>query len=80
MESRLIEENGRVHFMTKRLTVKWRKIHTQTLCAIQHYDFAEYYVLQLRTAISDHRQLKLTHEAEQMYKRMVFNVIARNCG
>jgi serine/threonine-protein kinase HipA len=81
MESRLIEENGRVHFMTKRFDRKnGEKIHTQTLCAIQHYDFANITSYSYEQLFQTMRQLKLTYaEAEQMYKRMVFNVIARNC-
>jgi serine/threonine-protein kinase HipA len=81
MESRLIEENGRVHFMTKRFDRKnGEKIHTQTLCAIQHYDFANITSYSYEQLFQAMRQLKLTYaEAEQMYKRMVFNVIARNC-
>lgn len=81
MESRLIEENSRVHFMTKRFDRKDRnKIHSQTLCAIQHYDYANITSYSYEQVFQTMRQLKLTYaEAEQMYKRMIFNVIARNC-
>ncbi len=81
MESRLIEENGRVHFMTKRFDRKsGEKIHTQTLCAIQHYDFANIMSYSYEQVFQTMRQLRLSYaEAEQMYRRMVFNVIARNC-
>ncbi|HCC95652.1 MAG TPA: toxin HipA [Flavobacteriaceae bacterium] len=82
MESRLIEENNRVHFMTKRFDrIKGnQKVHAQTLCALQHYDFANITSYSYEQVFQTMRQLKLTYaEAEQMYKRMVFNVIARNC-
>lgn len=81
MESRLIEENSRAHFMTKRFDRKnGEKIHTQTLCALQHYDFANITSYSYEQLFQTMRQLKLTYaEAEQMYKRMIFNVIARNC-
>lgn len=81
MESRLIEENNRVHFMTRRFDRKnGEKIHSQTLCAIQHYDFANITSYSYEQVFQTMRQLRLTYaEAEQMYKRMVFNVIARNC-
>lgn len=81
MESRLIQENNRVHFMTKRFDRKnGEKIHSQTLCAIQHYDFANITSYSYEQIFQTMRQLRLTYaEAEQMYKRMVFNVIARNC-
>lgn len=82
MESRLIEENNRVHFMTKRFDrIKGnQKIHSQTLCAIQHYDFANITSYSYEQVFQTMRQLRLSYaEAEQMFKRMVFNVIARNC-
>ncbi len=82
MESRLIEENDRVHFMTKRFDrVKAnQKLHSQTLCALQHYDFANITSFSYEQIFQTMRQLRLSYaEAEQMFKRMVFNVIARNC-
>ncbi len=81
MESRLIEENNRVHFMTKRFDRKdGNKIHSQTLCAIQHYDYANITSYSYEQVFQTMRQLKLNYaEAEQMFKRMVFNVISRNC-
>lgn len=76
----LYEENNRAHFMTKRFDRKGtKKIHMQTLCAIAHYDYnaAGYYSYE--QAFEVMRRLKLPHnEMEQLYKRMVFNVIARN--
>lgn len=41
MPSRLLEENGRAHFMTKRFDRKGGQIkhHIQTFCAIKHFDF-----------------------------------------
>jgi len=82
MESRLIEENNRAHFMTKRFDRidGHQKIHVQTLCAIQHYDFANITSYSYEQVFQTMRQLRLSYaEAEQMFKRMVFNVIARNC-
>lgn len=82
MESRLIQENNRVHFMTKRFDrVKGnQKLHSQTLCALQHYDFANITSYSYEQIFQTMRQLRLTYsEAEQMYRRMVFNIIARNC-
>lgn len=82
MESRLIEEKHRVHFMTKRFDRVGgnQKVHTQTLCALQHYDFANITSYSYEQVFQTMRLLRLTYaEAEQMYKRMVFNVVARNC-
>lgn len=41
-ECRLLEENGRAHFMSRRFDRQnGAKQHTQTLCAMQHLDFKQ---------------------------------------
>lgn len=80
-ESRLLEENGRAHFMTRRFDrVKGKeKLHVQTLCAMQHFDFSMLGAYSYEQVFQTIRKLRLSAKAnEQMYKRMVFNVIARN--
>lgn len=82
MESRLVEENDRAHFMTKRFDrVNGNdKLHLQTFCGLQHYDYTRITSYSYEQLFQTMRQLKLTYaEAEQMYRRMVFNVVARNC-
>jgi serine/threonine-protein kinase HipA len=82
MESRLIEEEGRAHFMTRRFDRKNgnQKLHVQTFCAIQHYDFNKITSFSYEQLFQTMRQLKLSYaDAEEMYRRMVFNVLARNC-
>lgn len=82
MESRLIEENNRVHFMTKRFDRENgdQKIHTQTFCALQHYNYNNITSYSYEQLFQTMRQLRLDYkEAEEMYKRMVFNVLAKNC-
>lgn len=82
MESRLIEEEGRAHFMTKRFDRRngSQKLHVQTFCAIQHYDFNQISSYSYEQLFQTMRQLRLSYaEAEQMYRRMLFNVFARNC-
>ncbi len=82
MESELLEENGRAHFMTKRFDREKgaTKHHIQTFCAIQHYDFNEVRSYSYEQLFQTMRILRLPYpDAEQMYRRMVFNVIARNC-
>lgn len=81
-ESRLIEEEGRAHFMTKRFDRRNgnEKLHMQTFCAMQHYDFNKITSYSYEQLFQTMRQLKLSYaEAEQMYRRMVFNIFARNC-
>ena len=82
---RLLEENGRAHFMTRRFdrevvegaTVKH---HLQTLCAMDQLDFrqrATHSYSQLFMAIA---RLKLGDAATgQAFRRMAFNGMARNC-
>jgi len=79
-ECSLLEENGRAHFLTKRFDRKnGEKIHMQTLCGLAHYDYNIAGAYSYEQAFSVMRQLRLNKaEAIQQYRRMVFNVIARN--
>lgn len=82
MPSRLLEENGRAHFMTKRFDRNGgeEKYHVQTFCAIKHFDFNLVNSFSYEQLFQCMRELKLSYaDAEQMFRRMVFNVIARNC-
>jgi len=82
MPCRLLKENGRAHFMTKRFDREGShtKHHTQTFCAIKHFDYNQINSYSYEQLFQTMRELKLTYaEAEQMFRRMVFNVIARNC-
>ena len=78
-ECRLLTEGRKAHFMTKRFdrTETGEKIHTQTLCAIGNFDRDERYSYEQIFQVI--RQMSLPYsELEQMYKRMIFNVLARN--
>jgi serine/threonine-protein kinase HipA len=79
-ECRLHKENGRAHFLTKRFDrAGGDKIHMQTLCGIAHYDFNMAGAYGYEQAFDVMRRLGLDHaQAVQQYKRMVFNVLARN--
>ena len=82
MDCQLLEENGRAHFMTKRYDRQGgrTKHHVQTWCAMEHYDFNEMGSFSYEQLFQTMRKLGLDYqEAEQMYRRMCFNVIARNC-
>lgn len=81
-ESILLEENDRAHFMTKRFdrTEENIKYHTQTFCALRHYDFNEVNLYSYEQLFETMRLLSLPYpQAEQLFRRMVFNVMARNC-
>lgn len=82
MESELLEENGRAHFMTKRFDrVHGKdKIHVQSFCAMRHYDFRDINIYSYEDLFETMRLLVLPYpQAEDLFRRMVFNVIARNC-
>jgi serine/threonine-protein kinase HipA len=76
----VLEENGRAHFMTKRFDREGNvKHHIQSLCGLQHYDFNDMYGYSYEQVFKTMRLLRLTYpEAEQMFRRMVFNVLATN--
>jgi len=78
---RLFEENGRRHFMTKRFDrlVGGEKLHMQSLCGLAHYDFNQAGAHGYEQALQVIRRLGLPMEAiEEQFRRMVFNIIARN--
>jgi serine/threonine-protein kinase HipA len=82
---RLLEENGRAHFMTKRfdredIRGKSHKLHVQTLCALNHLDFRQRGTHAYEQLFMTVGKLGLDDEAKsQTFRRMAFNVMARNC-
>ena len=79
-ECRLYRENGRAHFMTRRFDrVNGEKLHMQTLCGLAHYDFNMLHAYSYEQAFGIMRRLRLPYtDAEEFFRRMVFNVVARN--
>lgn len=80
-ECRLFKENGRSHFMTRRFDRRagGEKLHMQSLCAMAHYDFNMAGAYSYEQALLVMRQLQLPMQAiEQQFRRMVFNIVARN--
>ncbi len=80
-ECRLLEENGRRHFMTKRFDRPGGdvKLHMQSLGALAHYDFNQAGAYAYEQALLVIRRLGLPmRDVEQQFRRMAFNVIARN--
>jgi serine/threonine-protein kinase HipA len=79
-ESRLLEEHGRAHFLTKRFDRhNGKKYHMQSLCGLAHYDFNLPGAYSYEQAFAVMRKLRLSKaEAVQQYRRMILNVIARN--
>ncbi len=80
-QCRLMEENNRAHFMTKRFdrSDEGQKMHMQTLCALGHHDFNTPGETSYEQAFLMCRQLGLgMADKEQLFLRMVFNVFAYN--
>lgn len=79
-ECSLIEENGRAHFLTKRFDrIGREKLHMQTLCGIAHYDYRLLRGYSYEQAFNVMRGLRLSYqEAQEMFRRVVFNVVVRN--
>jgi serine/threonine-protein kinase HipA len=80
-ECRLLEEGTRAHFMTKRFDRRsdGSKFHLQSLCAIAHFDFNDPGAYSYEQAFQVNRELRLPyHDMDQLFRRMVFNVLARN--
>ena len=78
---RLLEENGRRHFMTRRFDrgEDGSKRHMQSLAGLAHFDFNRPGAHSYEQAFLVMRRLGLgTPAVEQMFRRMVFNVVARN--
>lgn len=80
-ECRLLEENNRSHFMTRRFDrlEGGEKLHMQSLCALAHFDFNMASAYSYEQALQTIRKLGLPMQAiEEQFRRMVFNIVARN--
>lgn len=78
---RLFEENGRRHFMTRRFDRPDadRKLHMQSFSAMAHVDRDDWGSSTYERILLTMRRLDLGMEAiEEQFRRMAFNVIARN--
>ncbi|MBG0758390.1 toxin HipA [Vibrio cidicii] len=80
MPCRLLHEGNRRHFITQRFDrIKNSKVHVQTLNGLAHIDYKKPGSFSYAELFGIARQLKLSAvEAEQLFKRMTFNIIARN--
>lgn len=80
-DCRLLEENGRAHFMTRRFDrTAEGKVHMQTLCAMAELDFNQRATHDYSQYFQTIDRLGLGHEARaEGFRRMVFNLYAANC-
>lgn len=80
-DCRLFEEKGRRHFMTKRFdrVEHGAKLHMQSLGAIAHFDFNNPMAHSYEQALIVIQRLGLgMADIEEQFRRMAFNIIARN--
>lgn len=80
-ECRLLEENGRRHFMTRRFDRPdgGGKLHMQTVGALDQVSYNEPGAYSYEQVMLLIRRLGLgTPVVEQQFRRMVFNIVARN--
>jgi len=78
--SELLMDGERAHFMTRRFDrVGNKKCHMISLCALDHADYKKPGTYSYEQLLAVARQLRLPRQdAIEIYRRMVFNVIARN--
>ena len=80
-DCRLLEENGRAHFMTRRFdrTPGGGKLHLQSLCGIAHFDFNRAGAYSYEQAFQVARRLGLPQtDLTELFRRAVFNILSRN--
>lgn len=80
-ECRLFEAHGRRHFMTRRFDrlEGGAKLHMQSLAALAHLDFNLAGAHSYEQALLVTRRLGLSmDDLEEQFRRMCFNVVARN--
>lgn len=80
MPCHLLPEGQRRHFITQRYDrVGNEKVHVQTLNGLAHVDYQKPGSFSYAELFAVLRQLKLSAvDAEQLFRRMVFNIVARN--
>lgn len=80
MPCHLLPDGNRRHFLTQRFDRSGNnKIHVQTLNGLAHVDYKKPGSFSYAELFGIARQLRLSAtEAQQLLKRMVFNIIARN--
>ena len=80
MPCRLLPEGNRRHFITRRFDrLGNQKLHVQTLNGLAHVDYKQPGSFSYAELLSVARQLRLSAtEAEQLVRRMIFNIVARN--
>lgn len=80
-ECRLLQENGRSHFMTRRFDrdAAGGKRFVQTFAALQHYDYYESGAYSYEQLFATMKRLRVPAASmEQQFRRVVFNLVGCN--
>ena len=80
-DSRILNENGRSHFLTKRFdrTENGGKLHMQSFAALEHLDYKQAGAYSYEQVFMTIKKLNLKMETlEEQFRRMIFNILARN--
>jgi serine/threonine-protein kinase HipA len=81
-DCRLLQEHGRAHFMTRRFDRDAGNLrhHVQTLCAMSHIDYKKIGTNSYAQLFDTANLLHLPYsDREEIFRRMSFNVMGRNC-
>ena len=81
-DCRLLKENGRAHFMTRRFDREAGNVrhHVQSLCAMSHIDYKKIGANSYAQLFDAASLLQLPYaDREEIFRRMAFNVMGRNC-
>ncbi|MBN1187727.1 MAG: type II toxin-antitoxin system HipA family toxin [Bacteroidales bacterium] len=80
-ESKLVHENNRSHFLTRRFDRREEgdKIHMQSLSGLAAMDFKNPNAYSYEQVFTVLRRMKLPYNTfDQQFRRMVFNIVAKN--
>lgn len=75
-----VDNAGRAHFMTRRFdrTTDGEKLHAQTLAGLAHLDYNQTGAHSYEDALMVTLRICGAADVARLYRRMIFNVIARN--
>lgn len=80
-ECRLLQENGRAHFMTKRFdrTPEGKKVFVQSFAGLQHFDYNMSGLYSYEQLFMLMKKLECSmDDMREQYRRMVFNLVGKN--
>lgn len=79
-ECRILDDGTNKHFMTKRFDrIGGQKLHMHTLAGLAHFDFNQARAYSYEQAFTIIKKIGCkTQDINELFKRMVFNIVGRN--